>query len=227
MAVSRAEGNLAFDLGNLAAYDISTLTREQLEALTTRNLQAIYEKFSTLEREEDDKATYVKLPQPEVLLPKKRNPPPPKAPTKWEQYRKERGMGGQKKRSRMVYESTVDDFVPRWGKGSVKKIQDKNQWVMDDKDGQDPFQAKFEAKQMHKLKQKKRELKNSLAAPMESKKDRQTLNTSIKIAEDSTASMGRFDPKQTRKRKEPMKSGSAKEEQRKYLELLKQVPKKK
>mmetsp|Transcript_9512 Transcript_9512/g.18406 ORF Transcript_9512/g.18406 Transcript_9512/m.18406 type:complete len:228 (-) Transcript_9512:52-735(-) len=227
MAISRVEGNLAFDFGNLACYDISTLSREQVEAITTSNLQTIYTKLSMLEREEDANATYVKLPEPELRLPKKRTPPAPKPLTKWEKYRNENGLGQNRKRSRMVYEPLVDDFVPRWGKGSAKKIQHKSEWVMDDKDGSDPFQAKAEAKQIQRLKQKKHELKNQLATPMEGKKNKDALKTSIKIAEDSTASMGRFDPKQTRKRKEPMKAANTKDEQKKYLELLKQVPKKK
>lgn len=227
MAISRAEGNLAFDFGNLAAYDISTLTREQVEALTTSNLQTVYTKLSMLEKEEDANATYVKLPDAELLLPNKRTPAPPKPETKWEKYRKERGIDKRSKRSRMVYEPLVDDFVPRWGKGSSKKIQDKTQWVMEEKNGEDPFQAKNEAKQMQRLKQKQHELKNQLATPMESRRTRAGLTSSIKIAEDSTASMGRFDPKQTRKHKEPMKAANTKEEHKKYLELLKQVPKKK
>jgi regulator of ribosome biosynthesis len=53
--------------------------------------------------------------------------------TRWEKFRLEKGMPARKKRSRMVYDPITQDWVPRHGFGSAKKIADKHQWVMEDK----------------------------------------------------------------------------------------------
>ena len=52
----------------------------------------------------------------------------------------------------MVFDPISNDWVPRWGKDSVKKIEEKHNWIMPDKPkyaeaGMDPFTyAKAEKK---------------------------------------------------------------------------------
>ena len=100
------------------------------------------------------------LPENIITLPRSLPIPIPKPPTKWEKYKMEKGIT-QRKRSRMVYSEEVGDWVPRWGKGSIKQIQDSMNWVMEDKEeGVNPFEQKSNEKLIAKAKQKKRQLKN-------------------------------------------------------------------
>ena len=67
----------------------------------------------------------------------------------------------------MVYDEKTDDWVPRYGMGSIKKIQDKHNWLMEEKPkhveaGIDPFTYKKNEKKLDQEKQKLRELKNKL-----------------------------------------------------------------
>ena len=61
----------------------------------------------------------------------------------------------------MVYSEEIGDWVPRWGKGSIKKIQDEMNWAMEEKEpGVNPFEQKSNEKQLAKAKQLKRQMKN-------------------------------------------------------------------
>ena len=86
--------------------------------------------------------------------------------TKWEKFRLEKGMTARKRRSRMVWDERVKDWVPRWGAYSTKKIDDKMNWVMEVKKNQDPnvdlFDQRAKGKNMTSEKQKLRELKNQM-----------------------------------------------------------------
>ena len=53
-------------------------------------------------------------------------------------------MQVKQKRSRMVYDEITKDWVPRYGAGSIKKIQEKSNVIMmtkpkHDESGLDPF----------------------------------------------------------------------------------------
>lgn len=86
------------------------------------------------------------------MLPREKPVPKEKEKTKWEKFREERGLPPRKKRSRLVFDPITKDWVPRWGKGSVKKIADKMNFAMEEKPihrmtGMDPFTfAKAEKK---------------------------------------------------------------------------------
>jgi len=94
----------------------------------------------------------VNMPNPRVVLPREKPCPKEKIQTKWEKFREERGMAHRKKRSRLVFDPITKDWVPRFGKGSIKKIADKMNFVMEEKPihrltGMDPFTyAKAEKK---------------------------------------------------------------------------------
>jgi len=97
----------------------------------------------------------VDLPKSSVVLPREKPAPKEKALTKWEKFRAEKGMPARKKRSRMVFDPITKDWVPRHGTGSVKKIADAHNWLMEEKPkhreaGVDPFtyqKAEKKAKQ--------------------------------------------------------------------------------
>ena len=100
------------------------------------------------------------LPENIITLPRSLPIPIQKPPTKWEKYKMEKGIT-QRKRGRMVYSEEVGDWVPRWGKGSAKHIQDSMNWVMEEKEpGVNPFEQKSNEKQLSKAKQMKRQIKN-------------------------------------------------------------------
>jgi regulator of ribosome biosynthesis len=99
----------------------------------------------------------VELPLPNVILPREKPIPKPKPLTKWEKFRQEKGILEKGKRSRMVYDPITQDWVPRFGMGSVKKIAEKYNWVMEEKQkhveaGVDPFTFKKNAKKLEQEK---------------------------------------------------------------------------
>ena len=120
------------------------------------------------------------LPEAIITLPRTLPIPVAKPLTKWEKYKQEKGIV-QRKRSRMVYSEEVGDWVPRWGRGSVKKIQDSMNWAMEEKEpGINPFEQKSNEKQLAKAKQLKRQMKNEEYAKkvLNSKKEGNNNNSS-------------------------------------------------
>ena len=120
------------------------------------------------------------LPEAIITLPRSMPIPVAKPLTKWEKYKQEKGIV-QRKRSRMVYSEEVGDWVPRWGRGSVKKIQDSMNWAMEEKEpGVNPFEQKSNEKQLAKAKQLKRQMKNEEYAKkvLNSKKEGNNNNSS-------------------------------------------------
>ena len=82
-----------------------------------------------------------------MILPREKPIPKPKPLTKWEKFRIEKGLPAKEKRSRMVFDPITKDWVPRYGMGSIKKIEDKFNWLMPEKpkhvqSGLDPFSFK-------------------------------------------------------------------------------------
>ena len=111
----------------------------------------------------------VEMPDTIQVLPREKPCPTEKSKTKWERFREERGMAPRQKRSRLVFDPITNDWVPRWGTGSVKKIADQHQWLLPEKGkhreaGMDPFTyAKAEKKQKME-KQKLAEVRNKVNA---------------------------------------------------------------
>jgi len=64
----------------------------------------------------------VSLGLPTIILPREKPCPVEKSKTKWEKFREEKGLPPRKKRSRLVFDEITNDWVPRWGTGSIKKI---------------------------------------------------------------------------------------------------------
>ena len=111
----------------------------------------------------------VTLPKSQVVLPRQKPAPKEKPLTKWERFRIEKGMPAKEKRSRMVYDPITKDWVPRYGAGSVKKIGEKYNWLMEETSkhreaGVDPFTYAKNEKKMAQEKQNLRELKNKISA---------------------------------------------------------------
>ena len=121
------------------------------------------------------------LPETIITLPRSLPVPIPKPPTKWEKYKMEKGIT-QRKRSRMVFSEEVGDWVPRWGKGSIKHIQDSMNWIMEEKEpGVNPFEQKSNEKQLAKAKQMKRQIKNEEFAKQYLAKKKGNINNNSEI----------------------------------------------
>ena len=97
------------------------------------------------------------MPKSGILVPREKPIPKEKPLTKWEKFRIEKGINTREKRSRMVYDPITKDYVPRYGMGSIKKIEDKYNWVMEEKpkhveSGLDPFTYKKNEKKINQEK---------------------------------------------------------------------------
>lgn len=93
----------------------------------------------------------VYLPGSKVVLPREKPIPKEKPKSRWEKFREEKGLPARQKRSRMIFDPITNDWVPRYGTGSKKKIEEEHNWLMEDKasnGGVDPFTKKKQEKSM-------------------------------------------------------------------------------
>ena len=156
------------------------------------------------------------LPEAIITLPRSLPIPVAKPMTKWEKYKKEKGIT-QRKRSRMVYSEEVGDWVPRWGRGSVKKIQDSLNWAMEEKEpGVNPFEQKSTERQLAKAKQLKRQMKNEEYAKkiLNSKKEGNNSGSNISINNKINDNNSKSEPKQKLSKKQRKALNAQKEIQK-------------
>ena len=213
------EENLSLDPGNLAAYDLNPVTEEELDAVASRNVTALLQTIARLPRE----GTVVTLPEPTLLLPRAKSVPVPKPLTKWEKFRLANGMGRRRKRSRMVYEETVDDFVPRWGPYSAKHIRDHTEFAKEEKNGEDQFEKESFVKAKGKARTKEKQIRNKMHASKE-------LQETLEVAQRSTASRGKYDKRKSEadaKKTYTRKPIAVGEEKQKSMEILAEIAHKK
>ncbi len=178
--------NTHFDLGALVYEDSSSyagLTEKEIEARSRDNYTSLFKHLFDLKRQQKAKAggddgeilEYTKalwsvdLPEPKIITPRQKPAPKEKPKTKWEKFREEKGLPTRQKRSRLVFDPITNDWVPRWGPNSKKKIEAKHDWLQEDKpkhtdSGIDPFTMKRQEKKVVLEKEKLRKLKNDLHA---------------------------------------------------------------
>lgn len=141
--------NTHIDLGNLTFEDSQSyagLTDKEFALRTAENLCSVYRALYELKKKQDAKhgedgeileytksAFSVTMPKSTTILPREKPCPKEAVKTKWEKFREERGMAPRKKRSRLVFDSIQNDWVPRWGKGSIKQLARKDDWLMTEK----------------------------------------------------------------------------------------------
>ena len=142
------------------------------------------------------KSTYtMMMPASKTILPREKPAPLTEAKTKWEKFREEKGLPPRKKRSRLVYDPIQKDWVPRWGKGSIKKLAEGDNWLMHEKpkhveSGMNPFDYARAEKKGKLEKQNLATLKNQLhkTKPGDMKKIQvldQKQSGSMKLREDA------------------------------------------
>lgn len=110
----------------------------------------------------------VTLPPPRIITPREKPIPKEKPMTKWEKFRLERGLPARKKRSRLVFDPISNDWVPRWGHNSKKQIEEKHNWLMVDKPGEEgesnPFTKRRQEKKLVLEKENLKRMKNDIYA---------------------------------------------------------------
>lgn len=124
--------NVSSDLGHLCVFDVQPFNKDSPneDDMVERGknnviylFQELYKLSNTQKGEDEEKRDFdkaednVSLPKILTILPRAKPIPKPKALTKWEKYRNEKGIQPREKRGRMVYSEAKDDWVPRWGKG--------------------------------------------------------------------------------------------------------------
>jgi len=248
--------DLEFDIGNLLATDKTRIESRDfrgqkkedfLRSLARDNTQLLINEIWKQPSERVDEAIVTKLPEQTTPLPREKPPPKPRAPTRWEEFAKLKGIRNKKK-TNLVWDETAKDWRRRWGYKRAK--DDTKEWLIEVPVTADPNEDQF-AKRAHAKKERvdKNEynrLKNIARAqkvklpgvgliptPQQSKED---LVKAVSVARTSTASAGRFQdrlpkekpPRKTGKRRqfEPLIGDFATEKQ-KQLELLKHMGSKK
>lgn len=240
MTLTEPAANISIDYGHLLITDTNNLTSNEHPEVTETTIRSHAERnfkhlakglFAMLKEqqgEDDIKRDYdkasdeVALPKPVLTLPRILPIPKEKPLTKWEKYRQEKGIQSRKRR-RMVWSEIANDWVPRWGKGSVKKIEKEANWAMEEKEeGVNPFDKQKEEQNLKKQKQEMRHLKNQINAAKASKnenkqgtqmskrerkgmklqkevqrldQDKKNLSKRLEQVQKSTRSMGHFDKK--------------------------------
>lgn len=76
--------------------------------LTRDNTQLLVNEIWKLPTERVDESIIVKLPKPTMLMPRLRKIPGPRPLTKWERFRREKGIPKKKRTSKKVYDTVLD-----------------------------------------------------------------------------------------------------------------------
>lgn len=177
--------NLNCDPGCLLVEDCQSyqdISAKEFSKRTASNLCQLYKQLFDIKKAEEalhgpdgeileyTKSKFtVTMPDRIQVLPREKPCPVDKPKTKWEKFRLERGMAPRQRRSRLIFDTITQDWVPRWGKDSVKKIEDKHNWVMPEQakhraSGMDPFTYARAEKKAKQEKQNLAEVRNNVNA---------------------------------------------------------------
>lgn len=129
--------NIDIDIGNLLATDIDYnpnsnlyITEEQaIISHTQKCVQAILAELSSLPIEVEEDIPVIKLPGSSTKLPRSKVIPKVKPLTKWERFAKDKGIN-RKKRARMLWDESAQEWKPRWGYKRDKPTSN-NQWCIE------------------------------------------------------------------------------------------------
>jgi len=245
------------DLGNLLAIEVndyvlpkSPLAFEKfLKDRARENCQLLFNAIWELPTEKVEEVIVAKLPPPSTLLPREKVVPKAKPLTKWQKYAKDKNIV-KKKKTNLVWDDVVKEWVPRFGYKKAQAELKKN-WMMEYKGNADPSEDPFEKaakeKQEKVAKNELQRLRNiartknvkvpsvGVLPPVPSAGVRTTSDDMSKAADlafKSTASLGKFQERSSgklekgaktvkgRKRKFESNTGDAAGEKAKNLAIL-------
>ncbi|KAM9308381.1 ribosome biogenesis regulatory protein homolog [Gastrophryne carolinensis] len=229
------ELEVQFDPGNLLAIDPNppdTKTFRQqsrsdfLRSLARDNTQLLINQLWTLPSQRVGEAVVATLPEPSTRLPREKPIPKARAPTRWEEFAKLKGIQ-KKKKTNLVWDEASKEWRRRWG---YKRANDNTKdWLIEvpgtANPDEDQFAKRLKAKKERVAKNELNRLRNLARAhkgkvpgvgltPTE-QPSRDQLTRAMHVAKKSTASVGRFQDKLPRE-KEPRNSGR----KRKFQPLL-------
>jgi regulator of ribosome biosynthesis len=100
------------------------------------------------------------LPDEVTRMPREKRIPDAKPQTRWEKFATEKGIK-KKKRERMVYDDTTDQFAPRYGYKRVGSSTEEAP-ILEVKAGADPFADPWQAERSEKKGRVAKNLKNQI-----------------------------------------------------------------
>lgn len=109
---------------------------EDVRQMTQGAICELFGQIYELPTEDTPDRVLCQLPRGTTPLPREKPmPEEPQEKTRWEKFAERKGIK-KTKRSRVVWDNTTKDWVPRYGKGSIKKIQKQaDDWVIEEKGG--------------------------------------------------------------------------------------------
>ncbi|KAM4705780.1 ribosome biogenesis regulatory protein homolog [Rhinophrynus dorsalis] len=229
------ELDLEFDMGNLLALDPNPLNtkafRQQnkedfLRDLARDNTQLLINQLWTLPTERVQEAVVAQLPDPSTRLPREKPVPKPRAPTRWEEFAKLKGIQ-KKKKTNLVWDEVHKEWRRRWGYKRAK--DDTKDWLIEVPHTADPnedqFAKRLKAKKERVAKNELNRLRNiarsakvkvpGVGLAPTNQPSKEELGTAMHVAKRSTASVGKFQDKLP-KEKEPKNMGK----RRKFQPLI-------
>lgn len=142
------EQDCTFDLYNLCASNafpqqppapaaLDGFLLASAEASATQLVAALWE----LPTAASDEGPLAMLPGSSYVLPRAKTPPEPKGDTRWEQFRKEKGIENRK-RGRKEWDEATQEWVARYGKDS--RANQDTEWPIMEADRADPYADPWE-----------------------------------------------------------------------------------
>ncbi|KYQ89694.1 ribosome biogenesis regulatory protein [Tieghemostelium lacteum] len=225
------EDTLQYDLGNLTAFDYSSINKaeykenpqEYLLKFSRDNVQLLVSRLFQCPLKVIDEGTLAILPKCITPIPRERQLPTDKPKTRWEAFAKLKGIKKKTKsqKNALEFDEQKEEYVNKYGKSRSQKEKEEN-WAVtagpQDKVGEDPFTKMDEEKNDRVQRQKNREQRNyddsairksvNLGKPMVFSKDnrpqiKSDLNHQFDVAKISTASVGKFDKQLTEESAKP------------------------
>ncbi|KYN98890.1 putative nuclear preribosomal assembly protein [Plasmodium gaboni] len=203
---------------HLLAYDNSIINdQNEIKAKVEQNLPLIFEKINKLQKEkedDDDDIIYSVTDENIFNIPRYSRIPKEKKKTKWQLFA-ENKLRMKKNKSGLIYDNTSKGWVRRFQKKQIKLNEQKNNFVHEYKNNddiyEDPFEKEQEEKDIKKMKQKMRELKNKFDQKgvstedikyiQRQKRKRENLIDNLKMAQISSSTFGRKDKKLKKEKK--------------------------
>nr|VWP01800.1 AHL receptor (Quorum sensing LuxR family sensor regulator) [Ganoderma boninense] len=198
---------LEVDSGFLAVTDLNPIDAESYEADLEEHLmstardgvQTLIASLFSLPTTSSADGPLAQLPPPTTQLPRAKPLPKPKAPTKWEQFAKAKGIQ-KKRKDKKVWDEEKQEWVNRWGWKGANKDKEV-QWLTEvpanaDVDF-DPAKASRDERKARVAKNEKQHQANlarqgASSGPSDRKRE---IDRTLAVTRTSTASLGKFDRK--------------------------------
>lgn len=170
--------NKSYDLGALVYYDASTyenFTEEQILEKAKENANKFYQVMFDFRKKQPERGVLefetpfytINLPPIEERLPRLVPPPAAKPLTKWEKFRKEKGLAPRQRRDKKVFDPVSKKWVRRYGYRSIKKLEEARTAIIEVKPGEDhidPFERMAVQKKLMLEKERLKAVQNQMKA---------------------------------------------------------------